>query len=64
MYDGTLWDILAAEQTAKRGYAYGSRRPSARRKTAKPTMTPAKPPREPTSMMQGSPQVANKMHAK
>jgi hypothetical protein len=56
MYDGTLWDLLAKEQTKKRGYeVWPPPRPSCRsapdsRKTAAPMMTPAKPPREPTSM--------------
>ena len=65
MYDGSLWDMLAAEQTAKRGYeVWPPRRPTravAEKKTAK-AMTPAKPPREPASM-EGAPLVAKKMHA-
>lgn len=67
MYDGTLWDVLAKEQTAKRGYeVWPLPRPSPRRsapdsrKAAAP-MTPAKPPREPTSM--GAPLVGQKIHA-
>lgn len=66
MYDGTLWEVLAKEQTAKRGYAlYAPSTKAAKQKGVLPhakagEMTPAKSAREPTAM-DGTPLVGKKL---
>ena len=66
MYDGTLWDLLAKEQTAKRGYELYAPSTKAKTKFASQrsktgeAMTPAKPAREPAAM-DGAPLVGKKL---
>ena len=66
MYDGTLWDLLAKEQTTKRGYELYAPSTKAKTKIAPPrskageAMTPAKPSREPAAM-DGTPLVGKKL---
>jgi hypothetical protein len=60
MYDGTLWQLLAKEQTAKRGYElYASKAEKPRSKMGE-AMTPAIPSREPAAM-DGAPLVGKKL---
>ena len=53
-FDGTLWEVLAAEQTRKRGYDIGAPRAKKQVATRKPPrpeqVTPAKPPPRSTAM--------------